>query len=100
MLLFKNRLEQMNQITYVIITCDLPSMMQWIFWLGQDQNLISESPDNSFENSVSLGTQFMMQSFKTKCQIRCNPVPRSQQIIMSATYVEIRLSVNLGIMLH
>ena len=49
----------------VVITCDLSNMMQWIL-LGPNQNLISESPVNSFENSVSLGTQFMIQSFKTK----------------------------------
>lgn len=77
MFLFKNRLEQMNQITYVVVTYDLSNMMPWIL-IGPNQNLISEYPDNSFENSVPVETQFMIQSFKTKRQIRYNSVLDSQ----------------------
>ena len=77
MFLFKSRLEQMNQITYLVVTYDLSNMMPWIL-IGPNQNLISEYPDNSFENSVPVETQFMIQSFKTKRQIRYNSVLDSQ----------------------
>ena len=53
----------MNQITCVVITVDLSDAMQWIL-LGQNQNLTSESPNNSFKNCVSSGTQFIMQLSK------------------------------------
>lgn len=77
MFIFKSRLEQMNQITYLVVTYDLSNMMPWIL-IGPNQNLISEYPDNSFENSVPVETQFMIQSFKTKRQIRYNSVLDSQ----------------------
>ena len=88
MLLFKNCFEQMNQIIYVVITCDMSNMMRWIL-LGPNQNLTSEFSHNFFENCVSLGTQFMMQSF----HIRYNPVPCCQCHVRSCwdTFV-IRLS--------
>ena len=87
----------MNQITCVVITCDLSNLMQWIL-LGQNQNLTSDFPYNSFENCVPIGTQFIIQSFKTKCQTRYSPVPGSQCQLNN--YVETSLSVNLGSMLH
>ena len=77
MFLFKNPLKQMNQITYVIVTFDLSNMMPWIL-IGPNQNLVSEYPDNSFDNSVPVETQFVIQSFKTKRQIRYNSVLDSQ----------------------
>ena len=40
----------------------------------------------------------MIQSFKTKRQLRCNPVPGSKCQVSNC--VETRLSVSLGIMLH
>ena len=55
----------------------LSSLMRWIL-LKPNQNLTSESRDNSFQKTVSLATQFMMQSFKTKRQISYNPVQGSQ----------------------
>ena len=33
----------MEQMTCVVITCDLSNLMRWVL-LGQNQNLTSESP--------------------------------------------------------
>ena len=52
------------------------SLMQLIL-LGSNQNLTSEPRDYSFEKTVSLATQFMMQSFKTKRQRSYDPVQGS-----------------------
>ena len=87
----------MIQITCLVITCHLFTLMRWIL-LGPNQNFTSESPDNSFENCVSLRTQFMTQSFKTKLQMRYSPVRGIQRQV--SNYVETPVSVSLGIMLY
>ena len=53
-------------------------MMLWIL-LGLNQNLTSESLDNSFENCVSLGTQFMMQT-PNEMQSRARKSMSGQQL--------------------
>ena len=48
--------------------------------------------------TVSLATQFMMQSFKTKRQMSCDPVQGSQCQV--SNFVKTLLPVSLGIILH
>ena len=75
----------MNQITYVVVTFDLSNMMAQIL-IGPNQNLISEYPDNSFENSVPVETQFMIESFKTELDTpKLDTIPCQTVNVRSAT---------------
>ena len=67
---FSGTFDDFNPSFYVL------SLMRSIL-LGSNQNLTSEPRDYSFEKTVSLATQFMMQSFKTKRQRSYDPVQGS-----------------------